>query len=91
MLNAASNDPDENVRIAAIDILGQYMMEAEFGERIPVSRKALNETLAGLLENESPAVRRAAVVSYSVSEDERVKGLISGYSEGKDPDDLCPE
>ena len=88
MLNAASNDPDENVRIAAIDILGQYMMEAEFGERIPVSRKALNETLAGLLENESPAVRRAAVVSYSVSEDERVKGLISGYFEGKDPDDL---
>ena len=38
-----------------------------------------------------PAVRRAAVVSYSVSEDERVKGLISGYFEGKDPDDLIAD
>ena len=88
LLRAAANDPDENARIAAIDILGQYMMEAEFGEKIPVSRKALNDTLTGLLDDENPAIQRAALISLSVSESRQVKDMISGFFEGNDRDEL---
>lgn len=81
LLDSASNDPEPKVRIAAIDILGQYMMEAEFGERIPVSPKALNETLDKLIDDEDPDIRLAAMVAYAVSENSRVKDMISSCFE----------
>ena len=88
LLRAAVNDPEPKARIAAIEILGQYMMEAEFGERIPVSEKALIDTLDKLIDDENPGIRLAAMVAYAVSETERVKEKISSCFQGNQREDL---
>ena len=88
ILNAAENDPDEKAQIAAIEILGQYMFESAIENRIPVNRRNLHETLKKLIESERQAVRRSAVVSYAISEDKRVKEIISGFLAGNDREEL---
>ena len=88
LLRAAVNDPEPKARIAAIDILGQYMMEAEFGERIPVSEKALIDTLDKLMDDENPGIRLAAMVAYAVSETDRVKEKISNCFQRNQREDL---
>ncbi|MBQ6509690.1 MAG: HEAT repeat domain-containing protein [Flexilinea sp.] len=88
MLDLALNDPYEEAQIAAIRVLGEYMYEADIENAIPVSKKKLRETLAALLDSEKKAVRRAAVVAYALSNDERVRTIISGYLAGNDPEEL---
>ena len=88
ILDAAQNDPDLRARIAAIEILGQYMFESAVENRIPVNKQRLQKVLADLIENRDEMVRRAAVVSYAVSEDERVKEIVSGYLAGNDREEL---
>ena len=88
MLEKAASDPDENVRIAAIKTLGQYMLEHHMENDIPVDPAKLKETLSALLDNPSAAVRREAVASYALSGDKRVKEIISGYFAGNDRDEL---
>lgn len=88
ILQKALEDPDERTQIAAIEILGQYMYESAIENRIPVSKGKLHETLEKLIENKNKAIRRAAVVSYAISEKERVKEIISGYLAGTDREEL---
>ena len=88
MLEKAISDPHEAPRVAAIENLGQYMFDDHLSMPIPVSRKKLRETLASLIENSSAAIRRAAVAAYAISEDKRVKEIISGYFAGNDPEEL---
>ncbi len=88
MLNAALNDPCEEAQLTAIEVLGEYMNEADMEEPIPVSKKKLYRTLSMLLDSPNKAVRRAAVVAYAVSGDKRVRDMISGYLAGSDPDEL---
>ena len=88
MLQIAQEDPYEAAQIAAIRVLGEYMYEADIENAIPVSKKKLRETLASLLDNGKKAVRRAAVVAYALSNDERVRTIISGYLAGNDPEEL---
>ena len=88
MLELAQNDPYEPAQIAAIRVLGEYMYEADIENAIPVSKKKLRETLSALLDSEKKAVRRAAVVAYALSNDERVRTIISGYLAGNDPEEL---
>ena len=88
ILDAAQNDPHEKAQIAAIGILGQYMYESALENRIPVVKEKLHEALKNLIENKNKAVRRAAVVSYAISESTRVKEIISGYLAGNDRDEL---
>lgn len=88
ILEAARNDPYEKAQLAAIGILGQYMFEAEIDNRIPVSKKALHEVLTDLIESKNGAVRRAAVVSFAISETERIREIISGYLAGNDREEL---
>lgn len=88
ILNIARNDPYEAAQIAAIEVLGQFMFENALDNPIPVSGKKLTETLSALIESKNKAVRRAAVVAYAMSEDPRVKEIISGYLAGNDPEEL---
>lgn len=88
MLYLAENDPDEKAQIAAVDILGQYMFEETLEEHIPVSGKKLHEILEKLIEHKNEAVRRAAVISYAISETKRVNEIISAYLAGSDPEEL---
>ena len=88
ILEAAQNDPYEPARLAAIEILGQYMLENELDEPIPVSPKKLNEVLADLIESKNPLIRREAVVAYAVAETKRVREIISGFLAGNDKDEL---
>ena len=88
MLELALYDPYEAAQIAAIRVLGEYMYEADIENAIPVPKKKLRETLASLLDSEKKAVRRAAVVAYALSNDERVRTIISGYLAGNDPEEL---
>lgn len=88
ILDAAQNDPYEKAQIAAVQVLGQYMFESALDNRIPVNKKKLHEVLENLIESKNQAVRRAAVVSYAVSEDKRVKEIITGYLAGNNRDEL---
>ena len=88
LLRLAKDDPFEEAQIAAIEILGQYMYEADMDNPIPVSAVQLTETLSGLIDSKKESVRRAAVVAYALSNDERVRDLISGYLAGNDRDEL---
>ena len=88
ILDAAQNDPYEKAQVAAVQVLGQYMFESVLDNRIPVNRKKLHEVLENLIESKNQTVRRAAVVSYAVSEDKRVKEIITGYLAGNDRDEL---
>ena len=89
ILDAAQNDPYEKAQIAAIQILGQYMFEAAVENRIPVSREKLYAALEKLIESKNENVRRAAVVSFAISENDRVKEIISGYLAGNDSEELA--
>ena len=88
MLDSALHDPCEEAQLTAIEVLGEYMNEADMEEPIPVSKKKLHQTLSALLDSPNKAIRRAAVVAYAVSGDKRVRNLISGYLAGSDPDEL---
>ncbi len=88
ILQKALEDPDERTQIAAIEILGQYMYESAIENRIPVNKGKLHEALEKLIEDKNKAIRRAAVVSYAISEKERVKEIISGYLAGTDREEL---
>ncbi len=88
LLKLAKEDPFEEAQIAAIEVLGQYMYEADMENPIPVPEKQLVETLASLLNHEKQAVRRAAVVAYAISNDERVRNMISSFLAGTDRDEL---
>ena len=88
LLKAAQDDPYDPARIAAIEVLGQYMFEAELDNRIPVSKNLLTETLENLIEHKNQAIRRAAVVAFAISESKRVKEIISGYLAGNNKEEL---
>ncbi len=88
MLDLAQNDPCETAQIAAIQVLGQYMFEANLDNSIPVPPEKLIDTLSALIDSPLKAVRRAAVVAYALSGEKRVKDIISAYLAGNDPDEL---
>ena len=88
LIRIAKEDPFEDAQIAAIEILGQYMYEADMDNRIPVSKKLLRETLSSLVDSKKQAVRRAAVVAYAISNDPKVRNMISAYLAGTDRDEL---
>lgn len=88
ILGAAENDPDEQAQSAAVSVLGQYMFDEMIEEPIPVPGKKLHALLEKLIEHKNPVIRRTAVVSYAVSETDRVNQIISGYLAGNDKDEL---
>lgn len=88
ILEIAQNDPHEGAQIAAIEVLGQYMYEADIENAIPVPKKKLHAALSALIDSNKRNVRRAAVVAYALSNDPRVKEIISAYLAGNDPDEL---
>ena len=88
LLRLAKDDPFEEAQIAAIEVLGQYMYEADMDNQIPVPAKQLADTLSSLIDSKKRAVRRAAVVAYAISNDDRVRNMISGYLAGTDRDEL---
>ena len=88
VLRSAEEDPAERAQIAAIDVLGQYMLSEVLDEPIPVAGDKLHKALERLIEHKTPAIRRAAIISYAVSETKRVNELISGYLAGNDRDEL---
>ena len=88
LLRAAEEDPAETAQIAAINVLGQYMLSEVLEEPIPVPGENLHKVLEKLIEHKTPAVRRAAIVSYAVSETARVNELIRGYLAGNNRDEL---
>ena len=50
---AGLTDPDETAQIAAIRVLGGYMLEEVMENKIPVPSKSLHETLSKLIENKN--------------------------------------
>lgn len=88
ILNAAENDPDEQAQVAAVNVLGQYMFDEMIEEPIPVSSKKLHSVLEKLIEHKNPAIRRAAVIAYAISETDRINEIIAGYLAGNDREEL---
>ena len=88
ILDAAENDPDEQAQAAAVSVLGQYMFDDVIEEPIPVSPKKLHSVLEKLIEHKNPLIRRAAVISYAISETDRVNEIIAGYLAGNEREEL---
>lgn len=88
ILNAALHDDYEPAQTAAVSQLGQYMIDLELDEKIPLPAKRLRETLKSLLEHEKKAVRLAAVKAYAFGGDAAVKDKITRLLAGNDFDEL---
>lgn len=88
ILNAALHDDYEPAQAAAVHQLGQYMIELELEEKIPLPAKRLREALKNLLDHEKKAVRLAAVQAYAFGSDAAVKNRITRLLTGNDFDEL---
>lgn len=85
----ASSDPDEDVRIAAVESLGTFATLGEFGMLEPKTMKKLRRVLLGAVRDvhASSRLRAAALAGAAVhSEDDDIQGAVGAFFTSGDSD-----
>jgi HEAT repeat protein len=85
----ANADPDSEVRIAAVEALGAFIMQAEFGMMDAKAVKAVTRVLATIMADHAAPqrLRAAALVALAVRGDDRqVHQGIAAFHESGEPD-----
>lgn len=85
----ATSDPDEDVRIAAVESLGTFATLGEFGMLEPRTMKKLRNVLLGAVReaNASARLRAAALAGAAVhSEDDEIQEAIGAFFTSGDSD-----
>lgn len=76
MLKTALEDPDEDVQCAAINVLSQYVLDLEYGNKTPVSGEQIIQTLEKLIISEKKRVRLDAMEALAFTDHQAVAPLI---------------
>ncbi len=77
LIHMVENDPDENVRTAAVAVLGQYVYLGELEQISEETRKKVEESLLDVFtKNETKMIRRKALESLGYSGRGEVATLI---------------
>src|SRR5690606_25394127 len=84
LIEAATGDPDEDVRHAAVETLGSFAMLAEFEMLEPKIHQALRKTLVGIATDPANAPRLRAAALVSVSVDTATPNLVETIQEHYD-------
>lgn len=89
LTKVATSDPESEVRIAAVEALGAFVMQAEFGMLEPKAVKAVNKALASIMTDVAAPqrLRAAALVALAVrGEDAQVAKTIAAFHGSGEPD-----
>ncbi len=85
LLHIGQNDPQEDVRLAAIRLLGNFIEMSELEELPAETGQRLVNTLLELSETASAALQRAALESLGYAENEKVNAQIQAALKRHDP------